>query len=527
MTSNASSKPASTVLFTTACLAVFLSVLLNGWITLDANISFRVVHNAVQGYGLRWNIDERVHVFTHPLWMLLHIPLYAATGNMYLSTIVLSAVCATLAAVVLIRLVPAPAVWQRILLVLVPLSLSRNFNLYAICGLENPLGMLWVALFMFELFQPSTPTRCYRLWLWAALAAFTRLDLLVLFLPALLFITWRRRCQWAWGKWLVALSPWLLWESFSLLYYGFFQPNTRYAKLPTNIDILSYVRHGQHYLAKSFQFDPAGGYLVTIACEIAVLCFFLARKLQPGSLPYQVAMGLALMGAGIVADAFYVIVVGGDYMPGGRLLTSMHFAALGIIVVFVSRFGQLRRATYLACILLPFLGLHSLNIYVNPKHTGTNLFSVHNEQDRKLRYTTMDLFTKRHTPFSNRVSKPVPSTYPYRVWSVIAVGWLGSKTGGNVIIDRYALCDALLARLPTSHPKAWLAGHLFRKVPEGYIQARKTGDVSGMHPALAKYYQKLRLVTSGDLFDPERLKAILGFQLGWYDVWLDEYLKES
>ena len=79
-----------------------------------------------------------------------------------------------------------------------------------------------------------------------------------------------------------------------------------------------------------------------------------------------------------------------------------------------------------------------------------------------------------------------------------------------VIVDPYALADPLLARLPPADPKRFVAGHLEREIPPGYLEARDTGDTSGMDPALAAYYEKLRLVVAGPLFSVARLKAILG-----------------
>lgn len=96
-----------------------------------------------------------------------------------------------------------------------------------------------------------------------------------------------------------------------------------------------------------------------------------------------------------------------------------------------------------------------------------------------------------------------------------------------ILIDTRALADPLLARLPVSPTKGWRIGHFTRDIPPGYVHARRTGDTSRMGPAIAQYYEKLRLVTSGDLWDKERLKTILGFQLGWYDGWLNEYIKNT
>ncbi|MGC9054758.1 MAG: hypothetical protein ACP5KS_12855, partial [Candidatus Hydrogenedens sp.] len=60
------------------------------WLCDDAYISFRTVDNAVNGYGLRWNINERVQVYTHPLWLFLHIPFYFLTKEMFLTPIFIS-----------------------------------------------------------------------------------------------------------------------------------------------------------------------------------------------------------------------------------------------------------------------------------------------------------------------------------------------------------------------------------------------------------------------------------------------------
>jgi hypothetical protein len=98
-----------------------------------------------------------------------------------------------------------------------------------------------------------------------------------------------------------------------------------------------------------------------------------------------------------------------------------------------------------------------------------------------------------------------------------AVGMLGYHAGPEaLVIDTEALCDALLARLPTVDTRRWRIGHLTRAVPAGYRRARETGSLDAMQPELAEYYRALRLVTGGPLFAPERLRAVLDFQLGRY-----------
>ena len=75
---------------TTLLLLLAVAVLVRtAWVCDDAYISFRVADNFVHGYGLRWNVDERVAVFTHPLWLFLFSSLYAITREAYYTAVCL------------------------------------------------------------------------------------------------------------------------------------------------------------------------------------------------------------------------------------------------------------------------------------------------------------------------------------------------------------------------------------------------------------------------------------------------------
>ncbi len=67
-----------------------LIIFRTAWVSDDAFITFRTIDNILHGFGPRWNIDERVQTFTHPLWLLILTPLVAITGNPYLASIGLS-----------------------------------------------------------------------------------------------------------------------------------------------------------------------------------------------------------------------------------------------------------------------------------------------------------------------------------------------------------------------------------------------------------------------------------------------------
>ena len=80
------------VLLATLAALLWL-VYTRAWIGEDAFITFRTVDQFVHGNGLRWNVDERVQAYTHPLWMLAWIPFYATTRSLISAVVTLGLVC--------------------------------------------------------------------------------------------------------------------------------------------------------------------------------------------------------------------------------------------------------------------------------------------------------------------------------------------------------------------------------------------------------------------------------------------------
>ncbi|HOS03949.1 MAG TPA: hypothetical protein PKZ01_12770 [Candidatus Hydrogenedentes bacterium] len=80
--------------FVAGCMLLFWGVILlrNAWLSDDAYITFRVVDNFVHGHGPRWNVDQRVQVFTHPLWFFLLSALYFVTREIHFTAMFLSCV---------------------------------------------------------------------------------------------------------------------------------------------------------------------------------------------------------------------------------------------------------------------------------------------------------------------------------------------------------------------------------------------------------------------------------------------------
>lgn len=91
--------------------------------------------------------------------------------------------------------------------------------------------------------------------------------------------------------------------------------------------------------------------------------------------------------------------------------------------------------------------------------------------------------------------------------------------------DYNGLVDPVMARMP-KHPQVpWLPGGSIRIIPDGYMESLQTQQNRIKDPDMARYYDKIRLITqSNNLFDPERLKAIIAFNLGAYEPWRRAYI---
>jgi arabinofuranosyltransferase len=497
-----------------ACAGLLIAVAARAWVCDDAYISFRVVDNLLNGHGLRWNVDERVEVYTHPLWLLLHVPFYALTGNVYLTTIALGVICTALAVGVAARAHPGRP-WVTALVLVAPLALSRAFVEFGTSGLENPLSYLLFACFGWLLVRRGQAPPGLAVGLVVGLALLNRLDLLFFYAVPLAWLLWSRGPRVRWAGLVAGLSPVALWEAFRLLYYGFTFPNTKYAKLDAGPPLAEYLERGLLYAADLALVDPAS--LVLLAGGVGVGLLGAMWRRGPGS----PAAARAALAVGCLCYAAYVVYVGGDFM-GGRFWALPVFIGAWCLhgaVVSVERrwpIVAVPAALVIAVALEPspeererIRGWTGVGNEREFYRAATALF----KPDGGLRTQVLDSAHAQHG-LMLRVGLRKSDVFDHGV-----VGMLGYHAGPHVrIVDRMGLADPLLARLPAAKRKAsWRVGHLKRRVPAGYLHARATGSTDRMDPGLAAYYAQLRLVTAGPLLDRARLRAIVGLARGEYD----------
>jgi arabinofuranosyltransferase len=258
-------------------LAIFIALLVQtSWVEEDAFITLRTADNFLHGYGLRWNIDERVQTFTNPLWMFVLAGAHALIANPYITLILVSISISALAVFILLIYIPQNNF--GLLLAFGTLILSKSFVDFSTSGLENPathlLAISFVALY-FKAEKPLSDKNLFFLSLLAGLATLNRMDTLLFYLPALIVLLRNQFNKRTFLIMLAGFSPFIVWEIFSIIYYGFPVPNTYYAKMNTGVPLSEELTQGVLYFFNSLGWDPI---TLTITFSALVLTFISKRK---------------------------------------------------------------------------------------------------------------------------------------------------------------------------------------------------------------------------------------------------------
>jgi arabinofuranosyltransferase len=497
-------------------LGVFAVIVLRcAWLSDDAYITFRTVANFAAGHGLTWNPGERVQAYTHPLWLFLVAAAHFYTGEFFFGVTLLSVALSLLAVGIyafgIARSLPVA------LLGLFVLTSSKAFVDYSTSGLENPLTHLILAAFcaVFLRREPTDPRSLMWLTSLASLSALSRPDAILLCLPPLVAWLLKLRGRGAIRALAFGFAPLLLWEIFSIIYYGFPFPNTAYAKLQTGLARSELVAQGFHYLLDALQNDP----LTPLLIGVALLAPLFAREWR--------ALALA---AGLGLDLVFIIAIGGDFMSGRFLSAPLLMAtALASRVVAPLR----GRALLPVAIAIGLLGLGG------PRSPWRSDADYGQEGCRPQKDTLVRNGISDERAFyypatgllRSERGVPVPSPRQYWVMEAMrerengpavvlrdAIGFYGFHAGPEVhVVDQTGLADAFLARLPPVWRYDWRIGHFFRMVPEGYLESLSARRNVIKDSRLAEYYDHLNPVIRGPLFSARRWKEIVLINLGVYD----------
>ncbi len=488
-----------------------VAVLLNGWISDDAYITFRTVQHLVEGRGAVWNVGERVQAYTHPLWMLLvALPIFVTREYFY--TVIALSVALSMATALLVGYSVARqpiSAWTALIILL----LSSSFLDYSTSGLENSASHLLLAGFLVLFIRgprPSQSNGCWLFWLAliASLGAVNRLDILLIYLPLLAAAWWQSK------RWRDALAiglgllPLALWELFSLFYYGFLVPNTAYAKLNTGITHIELLHQGLRYLLESASLDPLGAIAIG-AGLVAALWLGIGR--------------FRWTAVSILLYLLYIVYIGGDFMAG-RFLTPL--ILLSAILLAATLDGVHLEYRYVGAGFFALAGLTAL-LVANPlggKGPEPPAPSAAGIADERAVYLAQNgLLT---ASLQDRLIRSGRLQGTPKEETIVDCGGVGLRafqaSPYTRVVDTCGLSDALLARLPAKHTNEWRIGHFRRALPDGYLQSLASGENAISDPDLAKLYDALNAITRAPLFAPSRLQEIWRMNTGRYDSLVDQ-----
>ncbi|MCB1179143.1 MAG: hypothetical protein KDK36_16275, partial [Leptospiraceae bacterium] len=413
---------------------------INSWVSDDAFISFRTIDNFINGYGLRWNIAERVQSFTNPLWILFLSPFYLIFKEIYFTNLFISFFSSLFS--ILLVLKKINSIRLKLFLFLILIS-SKAFIDYSSGGLENSLNYFLLILFYFQFLKilykenkSILPKTYFLIILLSSLILFSRLDL-ILFIVVPLIYTFTRWKNFNGNKilWTVlGFTPIFIWLIFSTIYFGFSLPNTFYAKMNSIESFAFKFNGGLNYFKYSIKNDS-----ITIIIILSSIYFFLKNLKTKQSILFS----------GIFLYSIYIFYTGGDFM-GGRFFS--YSVILSLLFIFIYYHERLiKRINYFFPLIILYLILFpNSTIYIPSKPS----MSIKGIGDEKIVYhkTTSLVYNWKNKSGLNKEKTRILSNKDFLNKNIIItpiIGMTGYFLGPKIhILDPLALTDPLLARLP-------------------------------------------------------------------------------
>jgi arabinofuranosyltransferase len=512
------------------------------WVCDDAAITFRVVDNWLHGFGPRWNVVERVQVFSHPLWMLLLAAVTRLTSNLYWTSLGLGVLLSAAAAIGLAWGVATSVRAGAVALVLQCASVASLD--YATAGMENALGHALLVCGMLAATRTGATVRTLGVAGCAGLLLVHRVDAVWLVGPAAVTALSRAPRSLRLQAFALLLLPVLLWAGFAFVYYGDWIPNSARAKLATGLPFGARATAGVAYLLESLRHDP-----VTLVATIAGIAAGWRRAVLR---PWASGALLHLLG---------IVIAGGDFMSG-RLLTPSFMVAVACLACGTWS----RRAAWIACTAAAVAALLGPRAVWRPasapEHLLRSALDARGIADERRLYERVSgwrharrdvpwpdpaVATRARTYASTWLEDPMLTrclqnglvdsalAWPEEADAALAagrtrpvilraaIGFEGWYAGPAIhVVDVYGLGDPLLARLPALerdplvpelalwlHELAWRPGHFVRRIPAGYLETLIAGTNQVRDPDLALRTEPVILATRAPLLDARRWRMLL------------------
>ena len=262
--------------------------------------------------------------------------------------------------------------------------------------------------------------------------------------------------------------------------------------------------------------------LRTVRSGVLSLCLTIVPRAQRGDWPLV---------AGVAAYGSYVVTIGGDFMFG-RFFTAPLIWSVGLLA-----HSSVPRPRERAIGLAAVAGIVALGLcapWEPALFSGFGYWRANNllhhrtsrtpsDNYRYLRRGDVDDERRMYYDTAGLLEQRGGSPTPPHMWAIEgaalrdtgrtvvvedSVGFRGYFAGPGVhIVDRFALCDPLLARLPPL--PGGRIGHFARALPDGYVETLASGTNRLSNPGLAAYYDRIKLIVSGPVWSLARFRAMV------------------
>jgi arabinofuranosyltransferase len=322
-------------------------------------------------------------------------------------------------------------------------------------------------------------------------------------LPLLIYVFFQQSNKWQAIKvGLLGVSPLIVWEIFSYIYYGFMFPNTAYAKLNNGVPGNELLLQGVLYLLATIKRDP----LTLLVILLAIIFGFSTKNIV-----------LRLWSLGIIFYLAYVMKIGGDFMIGRFLTVPFLVSVLLLFQSFIRK--QNIPKTIMTGILVITLGMISpipTFRQFHPDGFFEGFHGIADERDVYFRGTGL----LRYNDFNGepyivwvdqgKDLKNLSKTFGKQVFAFEYVGFLGYYAGKDVyIIDTLGIGNAYLAHQPMEDISNWRIGHYKREVTEDYIQSLDQGRNVIQDEELAILFEDVIIRSQLDVWEKDRLVYII------------------
>lgn len=490
----------------------------------DAKITFRVAENFIQGYGLTYNIDERVQAYSNPLWLFMLIPLRLLTKEYSYTSLMLSGFLVLATLYVFYKV---SCGFEIFLIAVLMLFSSKSIVNFSGSGLENSLSwFLLSATWYIFYFWRNHNQYILLCALVSSLAILNRLDLSICVLPSCIFalfvkedIGWYFRIK----QFSIGLTPIVLWLIFCILYYGTPFPNTYWAKIgATGFSASDYIYNGIIYLRAITQRDYPSVFIIII-----IYLIFIFSKMRWHLFPLTISITMYII---------YIVRIGGDFMFPRMIDVAIILSIFYIILWLNEKFTQEKFVKPHWIMISSGILIFSLSNPYAPLRDLGRLESRFQKQLNLSEYLVSSKamiidFAEQHWHYrllgDNFCCQGISRNRTSRIFVADGIGYVGLSYGpGAYVVDFLGLADPLLARLPSYFTKP-VPGHLARMIPEGYIESIKEDKNLIKDKGVYHLYEIIREVTRGDIWDYDRMKKIFLLNIGHYDYLISDYNPKS